>query len=165
MPDPSYQFQPLSEDHLDALRSCVGFCCELSADIGIEPEEGEDTPEIADHIIRWWHAQPEADRPDAETLENAIGAALGEYLRFAYRLKWAVLKDEQDEAIVLTTEEPEGALVVSPFDAIHDYLPDGAEGFVVDMVANLYESDEMKPLERAEDDEVESLFPDEDEAE
>jgi hypothetical protein len=33
------------------------------------------------------------------------------------------------------------------------------------MVANLYESDEMKPLERAEDDEVESLFPDEDEAE
>jgi hypothetical protein len=66
---------------------------------------------------------------------------------------------------VLTTEEPEGALVVSPFDAIHDYLPEGAEGFVVDMVANLYESDDMKPLERAEDDEVESLFPDEDEAE
>lgn len=165
MSESNAELLPLTEEHIETLRGCVGYCCELSADMGLEPEEGEDTPEIADHIVRWWHLQPETERPDAEMMENALGAAVGEYLRFAYRLKWAIIKDDEGEAIVLTTENPMGELVLSPFDAIAEYLPDSAEGFVTELVENLSESEEMEGLRRTEDEDVESIFPEDEEEE
>ncbi len=155
------EFSPLTEDDLQTLRACVSYYCELHADLGTEPTEDEDTPEMSDHLVRWWHTQPESERPEQDMMENVLGAALGEYLRFILKVKWVRVTDEEGEAIVLASEGDETALVISPFDTIAQYLPESPDGFVTDFVGTLLDSEMVEGMEREADEEIEPLFPEE----
>ncbi len=161
MSEAPMELSPLTEDDLQTLRACVSYYCELHADLGTEPAEDEDTPEMSDHLVRWWHAQPESERPEQDMMENVLGAALGEYLRFILKLKWARVKDEDGESIVLVSEDAEAEIVMSPFDTIAEYLPEHPDGFVADFVGALLDSELMAGMDRDPDEEIEPLFPEE----
>lgn len=165
MSDQPIKISPLSEEELDSLRTCIAYFCEIAeeAESG-QDEDGDDldTPWVCDTLVKWWHAQPEAERPDAETLVNCLGAALGEYLRFILRVQWSSLEDEEGQFVALTSEEEGTNFILSPFDAIDQGLMDHPDGFIADAVETLLGDETAATLLRDEDEEVESIFPDED---
>jgi hypothetical protein len=163
--DQPLNINPLTEDELDSLRTCLGYFCELAeiAQSTGDSEEGDDldTPGVCDKIVMWWHRQPEDERPDSETLINCLGAALGEYLRFILRVQWSLIEDEEGEFVALTSESEEDSFILSPFDAIDQGLLDNRDGFIVEAVDTFLSDENAAALLRDDDEEVQSIFPDE----
>lgn len=158
MSEQPFQFRIPGDDELNDVRACIAGYFELFEKAGIEPDENEDTPQHCDHLVRWWHAQREESRPDSTEIENCVGAALGDYIRHVLRVEWMVVSDGEDDAIVLANPERPDDFMISPFDAISEYLPDNPDGFVSEMVAGLLEEEELQALFRPEDESPRPLF-------
>jgi len=158
MSDQPLKFRPAGQEDLDDVRSCIGGYFELFELAGIEPDDNEDTPQHCDHLVRWWHSQNEKTRPESTDIENCIGAALGDYIRHVLRVEWMLVSDGEDEAIVLANPADPDEFMISPFDAISEYLPDNPDGFVAEMVAGLLDEEAMQDLFRPEGESPLPLF-------
>ncbi|MBS0196955.1 MAG: hypothetical protein JSR77_09365 [Planctomycetes bacterium] len=116
------------------------FFFELVEQSGIEPDEEEDTPQICDHLVRWWHGQPEGERPPADEVAISLGCVVGDFVMHFYNFEWSMLTDRDGTNLVLVGRPPGGGEIIFP--AIHSVakrFEEAPEGFIVEMLDELVE--------------------------
>jgi hypothetical protein len=120
--------------------------------------EEDDTPEMADHVVRFWHAADENDRMSEDDMVCMIGCTLGDYLRHFFHLEWKMVR-HADETLELSLvgEVPDDRvtdgkapkeMVLSPLSSVGKRLRDNPDGFVAEFLDGLGEH--LMPLVREE---------------
>lgn len=80
---------------------------------GIEPQEDEDTPELADRLILWWRSQPPKTRPSANVLAWSVGAGVGDLLTMLLPVEWKLVTDGDGTELALVGTTPDGEIITS----------------------------------------------------
>jgi len=157
---PPSKVSELSEEQLELLRWSMLKCIELWNDELPEPSEDEDTPELCDQLVRWWHSAPPAKRTDHGEIIWAIGAMAGEFLRHRVKVSWKMVEDEYGSSVCLVSDDPDNWFVLSPIESIAKRFDDMKEGFVADYLEGMEEMDMVASSLRGEDDpDPEPLLP------
>jgi len=84
--------------------------------------------DACDCVVRWWHAQPESERPDANMIVNAVGIGLGDALASVFELQWRITEGDAGTSLVLWRGEP--SVTASPIDSVARRFADSPDGFV-----------------------------------
>ncbi len=90
--------------------------------------------DACDAVVRWWHAQPETDRPDANMIVHAVGIGYGDALADVFELEWKIVEDGAGTSLALWRQDPE--ILASPIDSVAGRFAASPDGFV----AELYDS-------------------------
>jgi hypothetical protein len=107
----------------------------------IVEQEQLDLPEEAtildacDAVVRWWHAQPESERPDANMVVNAVGIGLGDAIADVFEMQWRIIEDESGTSLALWREQPD--IVAAPIDSVAKRFADSPDGFVSEFYESL----------------------------
>ncbi len=154
---PPLKFSALNQQQSMSILGNKAFFFELVEQSGIEQNEEDDTPQVCDHLVRWWHGQPEGERPTADELAIALGCVLGDYMMYFYNFEWSMLTDRSGTNLVLVGRPPGGGeIIFPPIHSVGKRLLDFPEGFIVAMLDELAESfDPLLKDEYAGDDEEE----------
>ncbi|MDX2132171.1 MAG: hypothetical protein SFY69_08970 [Planctomycetota bacterium] len=119
--EPSTTFSPLEAgERLFLMQHLVSFM-EMAQAADAEPREDEpdiDTPQVADRLLRWWRAQPEDARPDANELVWAVATGVGEYLREVAHLDWRLVTQGEDAYLALVADRGDTNLVLAIADSV-----------------------------------------------
>lgn len=157
---------PLTHEQRLLIASQFGLIFEWAAAAGVdmenESEDAPDTPDILDEIIRWWHAQPEDERPERDDTVFAIGIALGDFLRHVLDVEWCTIDGPDGVEFALLNEKGDGQHLFWPISTVHKRFDGSPDGLVCDFLDGLFENELVQALQRAEGDEPEPLLPDED---
>jgi len=100
----------------------------------IVEQEGLELPEEAtildacDAVVRWWHAQPEHERADANMIVNAVGIGLGDAIADVFEMQWRIIGEDGVTSLSLWRESPR--LVASPIANTAKRFADSPGGFV-----------------------------------
>ncbi|MBY0307369.1 MAG: hypothetical protein K2Q09_01375 [Phycisphaerales bacterium] len=136
--------QPLTATEQARIDDAIGAFIQMADDAGLLGDEPElDTPELADELLIRWAAEPPKARLPDDLIATIVGAAIGDYLCEALRLRWAV--NSPDRAVGLAVEDT-GEPLFSPFNLVRDRLPHAAEGVVPDLLEEI--ADQTKDLHR-----------------
>lgn len=84
--------------------------------------------DACDAVVRWWHATPEPDRPDANLVANAVGIGLGDALADVFELQWRIISDEHGTSLSIWRDFPR--VIASPIDGVAKRFADSPLGFV-----------------------------------
>lgn len=93
--------------------------------------------DACDAVVRWWHAQPETERPDANLIVNAVGIGLGDALVDVFELEWRIIEDGFGTSLSLWRAEPN--IVASPIDSVAKRFADSPEGFINELYDGIAE--------------------------
>lgn len=137
MPKPA-SAKPLSAEQTKFLDDCREAFLDLcvAADVSEEFFNTGDATEVCDHVIRWWHAQPEGERPDFDAAANILGVAMGDLLLSAFpQLEWRMITDQFGTSMGLWHAKPE--VVAAPLDAVLGRLQDNPDGFMGELIEGM----------------------------
>lgn len=93
--------------------------------------------DACDAVVRWWHALPEGERPDANLVVNAVGIGLGDALADVFELQWRIIEDGFGTSLALCRAEPN--IVASPIESVAKRFADSPEGFVNELYDGIAE--------------------------
>jgi hypothetical protein len=82
-----------------------------------------------------WHSDKSADRPDANTVVNALGLCFGQQLVDRLGFRWAVVTDEHGTELGCIVQP--GDITVFPANAAAKRLEKGAHPFFADLFAQI----------------------------
>lgn len=146
MSTPEPMYTELDGESQEYLQSCIAMFIHTIEENNLVPDDGEDTPELCDKLVRWWHAQPEDARIESEVAIAMIGAAMGEFLCAFTKLDWRIAEDEEGFSLCLYCEHQGNNLVISPFDAVAKRFGEMPEGFVIDFINGLEQIPDFESL-------------------
>jgi len=128
----------LTPEQSDFVSDCCQVFFELASAAGVSERdltEG-DAADALDSVVRWWHAQPDDDRPDFETTCNILGVALGELLKASFPvLDWKMVSDESGTSLALWNTGH--AVVLAPIDSVMKRLDEEPDGFFAPLLDSL----------------------------
>ncbi|MFO0830301.1 MAG: DUF3806 domain-containing protein [Phycisphaerales bacterium] len=155
---------PLTRDQRLLIAEQFGLIFEWAAAAGVdiedESDEAPDTPDILDEILRWWHAQPQNDRPPRDDTVFALGIALGDFLRHVLDVEWCTVQDADGVEFALVNDKHGAQHLFWPVSTVHKRFDQSPDGLICDFLDNLFENERVLSLQRPEDDEPEPLLPD-----
>jgi hypothetical protein len=127
----------LNTDELEWLEHHRELLAAIVEQEGIELPDQATILDACDGVVRWWHAQPESERPDANMVVNAAGIGLGDALADVFELEWRIVEDEGGSSLVLWRDEPR--TIVAPIDGVAKRFADSPSGFVNELYSGLAE--------------------------
>lgn len=134
------RIEDLSEAEHDLIKSRQAQWVAFLDRAGIEPAEDEDSPELSDHLVRWWHAQAEGSRPHANDVVWSIGAVIGDLLTEILPLEWKLVTDADGTELALVGTDTDGNdATVYIIHSIAKRFEQHTEGFVVEFLNGLIE--------------------------
>lgn len=158
----------LTLDELNFLRAQLIHFIELVEDVAhLEiDEEQDETPDICDDLVRWWHQLPSDDRPHPNDVVWAIAAAAGDYVRHVLKVDWRIVelgppassktKSQASGSMALCADakgvDP-AALVLFVTDSIAQRFATRPHGFVREYVDGVLTQELATPHLRQEGDE------------
>jgi hypothetical protein len=161
---PSPRVSRLTLDELNFLRAQLIHFIELVEDVAhIEVDEEQDeTPDICDELVRWWHGLPQEERPHANDVIWAIAAAAGDYIRHVLRVDWRIVetaapghKSQAAGTMALCAEEVKKdptSLILFVTDSIAQRFASKPHGFVREYVDGVLTMDVARAHLRTEED-------------
>lgn len=163
MDDLPEKTQPLTHEQRVLIAAQFGFVLECAEAAGVdiedESEDALDTPDILDEVIRWWHAQPEEDRPERDDTVFAIGIALGDFLRHVLDVEWCTVSDNDGVEYALVNDKNGGQHILWPVSSVAKRFDDSPDGFVCDFLDGIFGAELVQSLQREEDNPPEPLLP------
>ena len=130
--------KPLTQEQsvfLDDCREAFLDMC-LAADISEEFFNSGDAAEVGDQVVRWWHNQPEGERPPFDAAASILGVAVGDLLISAFpQLEWRYITDAFGTSLGLWHASPE--VVAAPLDATMKRLEESPDGFMAELLEAL----------------------------
>lgn len=152
--------KPLSAEQKQFLEDCREAFLDMCVAAGVTEEffNSGDATEVCDQVIRWWHSQPEGDRPDYDAAANILGVAMGDLLLSAFpQLEWRFITDAFGTSLGLWCGQPE--VIAAPLDSVLKALqehPDGFMGELIEGVAATIDSTlKGEPLPEGDEDDGE----------
>ncbi|CAG0963653.1 hypothetical protein PHYC_00864 [Phycisphaerales bacterium] len=134
------RIQDLSQDEQELIAARQAQWVLFLERAGIEPSGDEDSPELSDHLVRWWHRQKEGERPDANDVVWSIGAVIGDILTEILPLEWKLVIDADGAEMALVGQDTDGNdVTVFIIHAIAKRFGGHPDGFVVDFLNGLIE--------------------------
>jgi hypothetical protein len=157
--DTGYSVLELEHEQKEAVVMNICRFFQLLEDLPPEVASDEDdTPEMADHVVRLWHAADESERMSEDDMVCMLGCTLGDYLRHFFHVEWKMVRHADDTLeLSLVGEVPDDRasngkelkeMVLSPLSSVGKRLRDNPDGFVVEFLDGLGEH--LMPLVRKE---------------
>ncbi|MBS0196954.1 MAG: DUF3806 domain-containing protein [Planctomycetes bacterium] len=147
---PPRQIRDLNDEENETLEQNKGYIISMIEDLGVEPKDDEDTPEICDHLVRWWHKQPAKKRPPADDLAIGLGCVVGDFLMHHFDFEWKMLTDQDGTGAVLYGRPARGGeIIFAPIESIVKHLSTSPDGCVCDLLREVWER--FEPIEKDEE--------------
>lgn len=147
---------PLTASEESRVLDGIDRFVELARDVArLAPADGEDTPEIADRLIRWWlglsPTSRKPPRPEQGDIAWAVGCAVGDFLYHVLEVRWKKIVQGTQTHLCLHgyrpakgPANPAASILITPIDDVMERWPKGPEdshGPISEYVEDLYEND------------------------
>lgn len=138
-PAPRIETRPLTkqEEHDLMMHQAVFF--KLVEVAGIETGPEDDTPQICDALMTWWHQLPQDGKVETGQFSQALGAALGEFIRHHLKFEWQRIDDAFGSFVGLFADAADQRdIVLDPANTVLKRLEEAQEGALFDYLNHIF---------------------------